>query len=157
MTDDDPVRLSDALASLTLPVDDPAEVFLDEWRTWVDDFGHPLPLPSGWRTEVGELAALGLTPEQIAWCAGKGAGADVRSNAKHFAYAMAVGWDAARRTHTAQTVTSNPDSPRGEFIANTMNGVVHLPTCYTLARTSPLNVAPVPHVEPYRPCRVCLG
>lgn len=151
----EPTRLGAALASLALPLDDPTEVFLIDWSRWVDDAGHPLPLPPGWRSQVGELVALGLTAEQVECCIARAMTAELRSERARFAYALAAARDTVKRSTAARTQSADPDAPHGEYVVNTGNGIVHTPTCRTLIASSPLNISRVTTTEGLRRCGVC--
>ena len=118
----DPVRLADALVSLALPTNAPTAAFAAEWARWVNDDGHPLTLPAGWRAKVHELAAWGLDAEQAESCVAKAMTADLRGDARRFVYALAVGRDAARRAHAVPATVADPEARRGKFVVNTTNG-----------------------------------
>lgn len=153
----DPTRLDDAFASLTLPADDVADAFLTEWQRCADDQGHPFPLPPGWRSEVGELAALGLDTQQAGVCVAKAMTAEARSDAKRFAYAMATARNAVRIAHQSRTQSIDPNAPKGDYVVSTTNWIIRVPTCRTLRMTSPLNIVSITTIGEYRPCRVCLS
>jgi hypothetical protein len=157
----DPERLDTVLAAMTFDPQVSPEVFMAEWLAWDDVATRALQLPVGWRAQVAELIAYGLTDDDLGRCVAIARRAPDIVAGRRFRYAIGVGRRIAgeRRRAARRPVDTPTDerrvAPLGPFVL-TASGRVHRSTCRTLSQACGRRAVGVPSIAPYVPCQVCL-
>lgn len=157
----DPERLDAVLAALTLPAGPSPDDFQAAWWAWTDE-GRDLSLPPGWRAQLVDLIAYGLTRADLAHSvdeAMRHTNVPATPTSK-FRYALAVAkrlaGDRHREALGLAVVDQKPDVASTSPYVLTASRHVHRPGCRTLEHVNPWNTRPVPSLIPFVPCSVCL-